>query len=187
MSRKPSYTTLSNPQGVIYEDKPKQNRFMRAEELHKFSDDTLISGRDTLSQMLHELHLGQNRRDLPRDIPLVRIEVRRYDSKGEKSEKKGIMLTETELALEQTQQDSHHGASDAMHNPPQPLKVGKTLVSKLMEISHISIDFLTSRHQSDTYVFTVIMEILPEPTSNKLCERLVQLRNPVKEILRNST
>ncbi|GJR55168.1 hypothetical protein Tco_1405689 [Tanacetum coccineum] len=61
MSRKPSYTTLSNPQGVIYEDKPKQNRFMRAEELHKFSDDTLISGRDTLSQMLHELHLGYNK------------------------------------------------------------------------------------------------------------------------------
>ncbi|GKE31853.1 hypothetical protein Tco_1451175, partial [Tanacetum coccineum] len=47
----------------------------------------------------------------------------------------GIMPTKTELALEQTQQgvsnkvlmlsgieDSHHGPSDAMHNPPSPLK-----------------------------------------------------------------
>ncbi|GKA93623.1 hypothetical protein Tco_0815609 [Tanacetum coccineum] len=78
------------------------------------------------------------------------------------------MRTKTELKLEQTQQgvsdevlvgiegveelkrkvkikDSRHGPSDAMHNPSQPLK-------------------------SDTKVFTVTMEILPEPTSNKLCE-----------------
>ncbi|GKF24508.1 hypothetical protein Tco_0076830 [Tanacetum coccineum] len=58
MSRRPAYTTLSNPQGMIYEDSLKQNRFMHADELHKFSDGTLISVRDTLSQMLHDLHLG---------------------------------------------------------------------------------------------------------------------------------
>ncbi|GJR13296.1 hypothetical protein Tco_0795948 [Tanacetum coccineum] len=39
---------------------------------------------------------------------------------------------------------SRHGPSDAMHNPPQPLKVSqKTLVSFLTEITLISIDFLT--------------------------------------------
>ncbi|GJX17889.1 hypothetical protein Tco_0218721 [Tanacetum coccineum] len=42
-------------------------------------------------------------------------------------------------------EDSHHGPGDAMHNPPPSLKVGKTLVSKLMEITLISIDFLTPR------------------------------------------
>ncbi|GJS24497.1 hypothetical protein Tco_0453129 [Tanacetum coccineum] len=64
-------------------------------------------------------------------------------------------------------EDSHHGPSDAMHNPSPA----------------------TQEHQSDTLVFTMTMEILPEPTSNKLCdrERLAQLRNPVKEVLRNST
>nr|GEY36780.1 hypothetical protein [Tanacetum cinerariifolium]GEY43055.1 hypothetical protein [Tanacetum cinerariifolium] len=60
MSRRPAYTTLLDPQGMIYEDKLKQNIFMHADELHKFSDDTLISVRDTLAQMLHELHLGYN-------------------------------------------------------------------------------------------------------------------------------
>ncbi|GJX65000.1 hypothetical protein Tco_0299343 [Tanacetum coccineum] len=70
------------------------------------------------------------------------------------------MQTKTELTLEQTQQgvndevlllssieDSHHGPSDAMHNPSPA----------------------TQEHQSDTKVFTMTMEILPEPTSNKLC------------------
>ncbi|GKC20429.1 hypothetical protein Tco_1022579 [Tanacetum coccineum] len=79
------------------------------------------------------------------------------------------MRTKTELTQEQTQQgvsdevlvntyairntkllsgikDSHHGPSDAMHNPSQPLK-------------------------SDTKVLTMMMEILLEPTSNKLCDR----------------
>ncbi|GJU09199.1 hypothetical protein Tco_1125629 [Tanacetum coccineum] len=45
--------------------------------------------------------------DLPRDIPLDRIEVLMYDTKGVKV-RKGIMQTKTELTLEQTQQ----GVSD---------------------------------------------------------------------------
>ncbi|GJS83431.1 hypothetical protein Tco_0749972 [Tanacetum coccineum] len=49
MSRRPSYTTLLDPRGVIYEDKLKRKRFMRTDELHKFSDGTLISVHDTLN------------------------------------------------------------------------------------------------------------------------------------------
>nr|GEW12250.1 hypothetical protein [Tanacetum cinerariifolium] len=45
----------------------------------------------------------QNQRDLPRDIPLDRIKVLRYDTKGVKVRKR-IMQTKTELTLEQTQQ-----------------------------------------------------------------------------------
>ncbi|GKA81774.1 hypothetical protein Tco_0788466 [Tanacetum coccineum] len=41
------------------------------------------------------------------------------------------------------EKEFRHGPSDAMNNPPQPLKVGKTLVSKLTEITLIPIDFLT--------------------------------------------
>ncbi|GJR35902.1 hypothetical protein Tco_1211586 [Tanacetum coccineum] len=41
-------------------------------------------------------------------------------------------------------EDSHHGPSDAMHNPSQPLKVSQNnLVSFLTEIKHISVDSLT--------------------------------------------
>nr|GEX22330.1 hypothetical protein [Tanacetum cinerariifolium] len=61
MSCRPAYTTLLDPQGVIYKDKLIQKRFMCADELHKFRDSTLILVRDTLAQMLHELHLGYNK------------------------------------------------------------------------------------------------------------------------------
>ncbi|GJY34598.1 hypothetical protein Tco_0419067 [Tanacetum coccineum] len=37
------YTTLSEPQGVIYEDKLKRKRLMRTKELYKFSDGSLLS------------------------------------------------------------------------------------------------------------------------------------------------
>ncbi|GJV12674.1 hypothetical protein Tco_1354215 [Tanacetum coccineum] len=72
-----------------------------------------------------------------------------------------------------------------MHNLPYPLKVSQqTLLSFLIEITRISIDFLTPKHQSDTYVITVKMEILLEPTSNKLLvDSILQAGNPVKEIL----
>ncbi|GJT45712.1 hypothetical protein Tco_0954427 [Tanacetum coccineum] len=41
ISRRASYTTLSKPQGVIYEDKLKRKRLMHTDELYKFSDSTL--------------------------------------------------------------------------------------------------------------------------------------------------
>ncbi|GJU80809.1 retrovirus-related pol polyprotein from transposon TNT 1-94 [Tanacetum coccineum] len=118
-----------------------------------------------IKHRVEDLQLG-NRRDLPRDIPLDRIEVLGYDTKGVKV-RKGKMQTKTELALEQTQQgvsdeilvsikgveelkrnvkikDSHHGPTYPMYNPSQPLKVSqKTLVSFLTDIKHIAIDFLT--------------------------------------------
>ncbi|GKC10933.1 hypothetical protein Tco_1007715 [Tanacetum coccineum] len=105
ISFKKPYTTYSEPQEVIQEDKLKRKRLMRTDELYKFSNDTLTSVHNTLLQM--SLNFCQNRRDLPRDIPLVRIEVLRYDTKGVKV-RKGIMQTKTELTLEQTQQ----GVSD---------------------------------------------------------------------------
>nr|GFA88094.1 hypothetical protein [Tanacetum cinerariifolium] len=41
LKRKEAYTTYSNLRGFIYQNKDKQNRLMRIDELHKFSDKTL--------------------------------------------------------------------------------------------------------------------------------------------------
>ncbi|GKD14353.1 hypothetical protein Tco_1198760, partial [Tanacetum coccineum] len=57
-------------------------------------------------------------------------------------------------------EDSHHGPSDAMHNPPQPFKVEKTLVSKLTEITLISIEFLTPR--------LLIFDDVPSPSARSI-------------------
>nr|GEV67830.1 retrovirus-related Pol polyprotein from transposon TNT 1-94 [Tanacetum cinerariifolium] len=70
---------------------------------------------------------NQNRRNLPRDIPLDSVVVLRYEKRS-KSKNKGKVPTEMEPVLEQTQQE----------------------------------------HQSNTKVFTMTMEILLEPTPNKL-------------------
>ncbi|GKB93675.1 hypothetical protein Tco_0979812 [Tanacetum coccineum] len=77
------------------------------------------------------LALYQNRRDLPRDIPLDSVVVLRYEKRS-KSKNMGKVPTEMELVLEQTQQGTSYEVS------------------------------------SDTKVITVKMEILLEPTSNKL-------------------
>nr|GEU78580.1 copia protein [Tanacetum cinerariifolium] len=58
-----------------------------------------------------DLRLCQNRRDLLRDIPLDSVEVFRYDEKMSKSENIGIVPTEMELILEQTQQGISHEVS----------------------------------------------------------------------------
>ncbi|GKA98094.1 hypothetical protein Tco_0825988 [Tanacetum coccineum] len=67
----------------------------------------------TIAALKNELRKlnSQNWRDLPRDNPLVSVEVLRYDKKGSKSENKGIVPTEIELVLEQTQQGTSHELS----------------------------------------------------------------------------
>nr|GEW26750.1 hypothetical protein [Tanacetum cinerariifolium] len=55
--------------------------------------------------------VSQNQRDLPRDNPLVSVEVLRCDIKRSKSENKIIVSTEMELVLEQTQQGTSHEVS----------------------------------------------------------------------------
>ncbi|GJS10835.1 hypothetical protein Tco_0367631 [Tanacetum coccineum] len=55
---KAPYTTLLDPQGVIYKDKLNRKRLRRSNELHKFSDGTLQSVRDTLHDMATNLRTG---------------------------------------------------------------------------------------------------------------------------------
>nr|GEV28023.1 hypothetical protein [Tanacetum cinerariifolium] len=48
LKRKEAYIAYSNPRGFIYQNKDKQNRLMRIDELHKFSDGALIDVRTAL-------------------------------------------------------------------------------------------------------------------------------------------
>nr|GEZ77194.1 hypothetical protein [Tanacetum cinerariifolium] len=52
LKRKEAYTTYSNPRGFIYQNKEKQSRLMRIDELHKFSDGTLNDVRTALDDHL---------------------------------------------------------------------------------------------------------------------------------------
>nr|GEZ07146.1 hypothetical protein [Tanacetum cinerariifolium] len=52
LKHKEAYTAYSNPRGFIYQNKDKQNRLMRIDELHKFSDGTLNDIRAALDDCL---------------------------------------------------------------------------------------------------------------------------------------
>nr|GEX24897.1 hypothetical protein [Tanacetum cinerariifolium] len=52
LKHKEAYIAYSNPRGFIYQNKDKQNRLMRIDELHKFSDGTLTDVRTALDDRL---------------------------------------------------------------------------------------------------------------------------------------
>nr|GEX29123.1 hypothetical protein [Tanacetum cinerariifolium] len=52
LKRNEAYIAYSNPKGFIYQNKDKQNRLMQIDELHKFSDGTLIDVRTALDDHL---------------------------------------------------------------------------------------------------------------------------------------
>ncbi|GJT19473.1 hypothetical protein Tco_0878179 [Tanacetum coccineum] len=141
ISFKQPYTIVYDPRGVVYLKKTSWKRLMRANELYKFCDRTLKSVRDNLNEMLHNFVLGYNhgmqkRAWTEKDHKWIDEMLKMIDN----------LLLETELALEQSQQgasndvllitgteDSHHGPSDAMHNPPKLLKL---LSKEVCFISH---------------------------------------------------
>nr|GFB00680.1 hypothetical protein [Tanacetum cinerariifolium] len=54
---KESYTAYSDSRGFIYQNKDKKNRLMRINELHKFSDGTLIDVRTALDDRLKRIQM----------------------------------------------------------------------------------------------------------------------------------
>nr|GEZ04440.1 hypothetical protein [Tanacetum cinerariifolium] len=57
LKRKEAYIAYSNPKGFIYQNKDKQNRLMRIDELHKFSDGTLTDVRTALDDHLKGIRM----------------------------------------------------------------------------------------------------------------------------------
>nr|GEZ24313.1 hypothetical protein [Tanacetum cinerariifolium] len=55
--RKEAYTAYSNPRGFIYHNEDKQNRLMRIDELHKFSNETLNDVRTALDDHLKGIRI----------------------------------------------------------------------------------------------------------------------------------
>ncbi|GKF95005.1 hypothetical protein Tco_0284705, partial [Tanacetum coccineum] len=54
------YTPSYDPPGIVYEDLDKQKRVLRADELYKFSDDTLNSVRDEIHHRVLDFCLDYN-------------------------------------------------------------------------------------------------------------------------------
>ncbi|GJS73186.1 hypothetical protein Tco_0706027 [Tanacetum coccineum] len=65
ISYKEAYTTLYDPKGIVYLNSRKRKRLTRADELYKFSDETLKSVREILHYRLLNFKLGYNK-DIPK-------------------------------------------------------------------------------------------------------------------------
>ncbi|GJR94684.1 hypothetical protein Tco_0266858 [Tanacetum coccineum] len=204
-------------------------KIMRFNEIYKFSDGTLTNIMEALDYRVKEykvnrLNPGMNMRfwtdkDVERSKKFIhaierRLKTRRIFRNLEcfiggrrykvgkvrsKCENKGIVPTEMELELEQTQQGSSHEVSlvdikkVAVCSSLRSLKPKRTIESRakrssinlirtlfyitcsshnvktrvIIRVLRIILVVLLE-HPSDTYVFTMKMEILLEPTSNKL-------------------
>nr|GFB19094.1 hypothetical protein [Tanacetum cinerariifolium] len=57
LKQREAYTAYSNPRGFIYQNKDKENRLMRIDELHKFSDGTLNDVRNALDDRLKGIRM----------------------------------------------------------------------------------------------------------------------------------
>nr|GFB42159.1 hypothetical protein [Tanacetum cinerariifolium] len=57
LNRKEAYIAYFNPRGFIYQNKDKQNRLMRIDELHNFSDGTLTDVRTALDDRLKRIRM----------------------------------------------------------------------------------------------------------------------------------
>nr|GEU48989.1 retrovirus-related Pol polyprotein from transposon TNT 1-94 [Tanacetum cinerariifolium] len=57
LKRKEAYIAYSNPRGFIHQNKDKQNRLMRIDELHKFSNGTLTDVRTALDDRLKGIQM----------------------------------------------------------------------------------------------------------------------------------
>ncbi|GJV22238.1 hypothetical protein Tco_1371258 [Tanacetum coccineum] len=109
----------------------------------------------------------QNRRDLPRDIPLDSEVVLRYE-KGVKVRIMKKVSTEMELVLEQTQQGTSYEVSlsaEGVKELKRKVKIKGEKKEALLTLRQ------KSEHQSDTQVITMKMEIQLELTLNKLMIR----------------
>ncbi|GKB37313.1 hypothetical protein Tco_0882255 [Tanacetum coccineum] len=117
---KHDFTIIDSPRAVTFRDKYGVQMIMRFNEIHKFSDGTLQQIDEALDYRVKEFkddkvrysfpRSRQSQRDLPRDNPLVSVEVLRYDYKRS-NVNKGIVRTEMELVLEHTQQGTSNEVS----------------------------------------------------------------------------
>ncbi|GJT38105.1 hypothetical protein Tco_0937970 [Tanacetum coccineum] len=96
------------PMDLGYDRKRRQERLQDVVELYRLVKERYSSSKPEGYDF--SIALGQNQRDLPKDIPLGSVVVLRYEKRN-KSENKGKMMSEIELVLEQTQQGTSYEVS----------------------------------------------------------------------------
>ncbi|GKD34150.1 hypothetical protein Tco_1249659 [Tanacetum coccineum] len=128
---KEDYTIVNKPRAVIYRDRNEQKKMMRENEVHKFSDGTLIRVRDKLDYMVKDFKLSEYNPGMATRV-WPEVDKRRSEDfiEEKKSKNKGIVLTEMELVPEQTQQGTSHEVSVSTEGPIPSKTIKQKLARK---------------------------------------------------------
>ncbi|GJY71230.1 hypothetical protein Tco_0474933 [Tanacetum coccineum] len=141
------YTPSFDPPGVVYEYLNKKKRVMQIDELYKFLDRTLKLVCDELHHRILNFRLGYNKEISRRKwsatdkrrselmAKLIDKQMRERQIIRNLERLVGARNQVNTYAIRNTKllsgiEDSHHGPSDAMRNPSQPLKVVKEFLAK---------------------------------------------------------
>ncbi|GKA09842.1 hypothetical protein Tco_0689275 [Tanacetum coccineum] len=194
------YTIIHKLRAVIYRDRNNQKNMMRETELHKFNDGTLTRVLEKLDFMVkdyelfkfnpgmeHRIWTEDDKRRIQEFIKLIerRLKMRRIFRNLE-----SFVAVSSSLRSLKPKCTIESRAKRSSINLIRTL-IHYTCLSHTVKTGNILrvlciILVVLPEHPSDTQVFTVKMEILLEPTSNKLYSRSDSYAgNHVKEILLN--
>ncbi|GJT05177.1 copia protein [Tanacetum coccineum] len=160
---KHDYTIIDSPRAVMFPVSNNERKIMRFNEIYKFSDGTLTNIIEALDYRVKEykvnrLNLGTNTRFwTDKDVEMIDIEkVAVRSSLRSLKPKRTIESRAKRSSINLIRTLFHITCSS--HN------VKTRVIIIVLRI----ILMVLPEHPSDTYVFTMKMEILLEPTSNKL-------------------
>ncbi|GJZ14391.1 hypothetical protein Tco_0549621 [Tanacetum coccineum] len=179
---KPSSASQWRPKEINHVSSSNAPKIVKSRTANHLEPNNHMGSNVSISLWSSSVQCSQNQRDLPWDIPLDSVVVLRYENRS-KSENNGKVPTEIELVLEQTQQGTSYKVSvsaEGVEELKRKVKINGEKKEGLLTLRQ------KLEHQSDTKVFTMMMEILLEPTSNKLMVGDLfntTVGNPVKEIL----
>ncbi|GJX24052.1 retrovirus-related pol polyprotein from transposon TNT 1-94 [Tanacetum coccineum] len=144
LRRQDAYTPYSDPRGFIYENKDKKNRLMRIDELHKFSDGTLDDVRTALNDRLKGIRMEY----LPQTF---------WSQRDKANARAMIQAIDKRLKTRRIMRSLERFVGGRPYGGDLRL-LQRTIMNFIHMFSHLK------RVNS----FTMKMEILLEPTSNKL-------------------
>ncbi|GJS53438.1 hypothetical protein Tco_0626800 [Tanacetum coccineum] len=189
------YTVIDSPRAVTFRDRYGVQMIMRFNEIHKFSDGTLQQIDEALDYRVKEFQINRTnpgmhtrfwtKKDVDRSKDFMfaiqkRLKTRRIFRNLESFV--GGRIREGDYRNQRLIVDietKYHGTRDKMLNlSPSTQDPSKDSCFISHGDQYNSIVSLTPKHPSDTKVLTMKMEILLEPTSNKLLEIRLKMNLP---------
>nr|GEX61693.1 Gag-Pol polyprotein [Tanacetum cinerariifolium] len=167
LKRKEAYTAYSNPRGFIYQNKDKQNRLMRIDELHKFSNGTLNDVRTALDDRLKGIRTKPD---------TYHSDLKRKEAYTAYSNPRGFIYQNKDKQNRLMRIDELHKFSDGTLNDAIWRKSDKERAAAMIQA--IDKQLKTGRIMRSLEKFVVFIQPPILSQNPSLCVRLLVLKHP---------